>query len=140
MDPTTSQGQQDPADGESRVSDCSETDSHVSVTSVDLANQFENDATFKDAQYDRVAEIFLRQWNGEDERALRRSGWKKRKDEAVEGWKVFIPSWTHPRWDPSIEITMDGEWRRAARGDSQARMRAAILPSDQGLARTEYTL
>lgn len=126
-------------DGHVSSSEYSETDSHVSIATHDLQDHLEKDAKFHDAQYDRVAEVFSGRWSTEDAAALKKMGWTDRRDEDVDKWEFYVPYWTNPNWDPSLEVKFDGTMERAARGDTQALMRPAIQTGDRE-NRTSYTL
>lgn len=115
--------------GASAGDDSSDTESHMSFDSDDLPDGICTD-------YSRV---FPGQWNIEDEKKLSELGWKERSRVDRFWWKRFVPYWTHPEWDPAIEIKVDGTRTRASRGDARATMRAAILPADDEIARSSYT-
>lgn len=112
--------------GASAGDDPSDTDSHVSFNEDDLP----------DGICDEYAGVFPGSWNIEDEDKLQELGWEARSRAALFWWKRFVPHWTHPNWDPAFEITVDGAKTRASRGEA---MRPAILPADEGIARTSYT-
>lgn len=107
----------------------SDTDSHVSFDEGDLPDGICND----------YARVFPGPWNVEDEDKLQELGWEARSRVDMFWWKRFVPYWTHPNWDPAFEITVDGRRTRASRGDAREAMRPAILPVDEGIARTSYT-
>lgn len=121
------------------MSDYSETDSHVSIATDDLLDQLEQDATFRDDRYNRVADVLNGQWSNEDTRNLRRMGRRSRIDADVNKWTTYVSYWTISDWDPSLEVNIDGTMETAARGDAQAHMRPAILREDRE-NRTAYTL
>ncbi|KAG8169727.1 hypothetical protein KVR01_000472 [Diaporthe batatas] len=104
----------------------SDTDSHISFDEDDLP----------DGICDEYAGAFPGPWSIEDEDKLQELGWEGRSRTDRFWWKRFVPYWTHPNWDPAFEITVDGTKTRASRGE---RMRPAILPVDEGIARTNYT-
>lgn len=132
--------QEDDFEIDTSASDHSDTDSHASISAAQLEHSIRNDPELKDDLYRRVHDAFDGEWSESDETQLAAKGWSKSPPDAVKDWKVFVPFWTAPDWDPKIETTMDGQSRRAVRGDSRARMRAAILPRDEGISRTGYTL
>lgn len=115
--------------GASAGDESSDTESHVSFDEDQLP-----DGTCTD-----YARVFPGPWNLEDERRLLELGWKERSNVDKFWWRRFVPHWTNPTWDPNFEITVDGTKTRAARGDARATMRPAILPADEGIARTSYT-
>lgn len=109
--------------------DSSDTESHVSFDEDDLPDGVCSD----------YARVFPGPWNVEDEKRLLDQGWKERPRTERSWWQRFVPHWTHPEWDPAIEITVDGTKTRASRGDWWSSMRPAILPADEEIARTGYT-
>lgn len=111
------------------VDDSSDTESHVSFDEDDLPDGVCSD----------YARVFPGPWNVEDEKRLLDQGWKERPRTERFWWQRFVPHWTHPQWDPAIEITVDGTKTRASRGDWWSSMRPAILPADEEIARTGYT-
>lgn len=115
--------------GASAGDESSDTESHVS---------FDEDQ-LPDGTCTEYARVFPGPRNLEDERRLLELGWKERSNVDKFWWRRFVPHWTNPTWDPNFEITVDGTKTRAARGDARATMRPAILPADEGTARTSYT-
>lgn len=107
----------------------SDTESHVSFDEDDLPDGICSD----------YARVFPGPWNVKDEKRLLDQGWKERSRTEIFWWQRFVPHWTHPEWDPAIEITVDGTKTRASRGDWWSSMRPAILPADEEIARTGYT-
>lgn len=122
-------------DDGSADSEHSSTDSYVSMT----ADQFEQNASFRNEQYDRVAQIFDGKWTPEHFFPLLRMGWTPQPPDVQQNWQVYVPEWTRPGWDPHRAVKIDGTCARATNREEATAMRPAILPGEQK-ARTDYTL
>lgn len=128
--------QQDVPMGDDGSSDSehSLTDSHVSMTE----DQFEENPSPKDDQYERIASMFDGK-RPEDFNVLRRMNWVEQPPDVQQNWQVYIPDWTRPGWDPSVRTSMDGKYKRAAFRNEETAMRPTIMPGDQE-PRTDSTL
>lgn len=108
----------------------SSTESHVDFDpNVDLTEQCTDFST--------VFPGGLQEGDADD---LQELGWVQRTDAERAAWPPFwVPYWTRPGWDPSIEVSFDGTNQRAFRGDTENSMRPTILPGDENVPRTNYT-
>lgn len=92
-----------------------------------------------DEQCTDYTPVFPGDWRDEDVGSLLETGWSDNPVNVRVNWQAYVPFWTAPDWDPSIETTIDGKTQRAARGGAEAFMRPTILPRDQDVPRTDYT-
>lgn len=92
-----------------------------------------------DDQCTDYSSVYPGEWRQDDAEGLRELGWAQRPMAAYLGWQPYVPNWSHPQWDPNVEISMDGKMQRAVRGEVKHFMRPMILPGDSNVPRTEYT-
>lgn len=84
--------------------------------------------------------VFPGEFQKEDEDDLNKLGWVRRTEAERSAWlPAWVPYWTRPDWDPSIEVSFDGTNKRAVRGDAENFMRPTIRPEDNDVPRTFYT-
>lgn len=79
-------------------------------------------------------------WTSEDERQLRDAGWQRRDSRQAEDFVKYWPEWTHPAWDPGIDVNAEGTMQRPSRVRPATSLRPAILPRDRGDAPSQYAL
>ncbi|KAJ0106768.1 hypothetical protein J7T55_001292 [Diaporthe amygdali] len=92
-----------------------------------------------DDQCTDYSDVFPGLWTQDDQEALKELGWEPRSYDERTTWQSYVPYWSHPQWDPEIEIKSRGSLARASRGESRAIMRPMILPGDSDIPRTRYT-
>jgi hypothetical protein len=114
--------------------------SPASSTSTSTHESFDIDYMIPDDQCKDYRTVFPGEWKDSDEDGLEQPGWAARTEEEKAAWKpTWVPYWTRPNWDPSIEVSMDGSKKRTRRGDLENFMRPAILEHDESIPRTKYT-
>lgn len=108
----------------------SSTESHV---------EFDPNVDLTDVCTD-FSSVFPGEFEQEDVEDLQKLGWVRRTEAERSAWlPSWVPYWTRPDWDPSIEVSFDGTNQRAVRGDAENTMRPTILPGDNDVPRTFYT-
>lgn len=83
--------------------------------------------------------VFPGEWQQEDATSLQEKGWSRTTLASLVSFQAYVPFWTKPNWDPTIETTIEGMMQRAVRGGAEAFMRPTIISRDRDVPRTDYT-